>query len=111
VNNIELFIHPSFAKVDYENKVVLLSYGLFHSGTHIGTYEKSGERFLNWLVNNPKYNDYKIAIDQSSEPLCNAGFQSQGNKYFWNYKRASKIFKTKPQGHKKEDDETILTNN
>jgi hypothetical protein len=95
VNNIELFIHPSLAKVDHENKVVLLTFGLFHSGTHISTYEKFGERFLNWLVNNPKYNDYKIAIDQSSEPLCNAGFQSQGNKYFWNYKRTSQIFKTK----------------
>jgi hypothetical protein len=95
VNNTELFVGEKFAKVDDENKVVLLSYGLFHSGTNISTYEKFGESCLNWLVDNSKYDDYKIVINQSSEPLCNAGVQSQGNRYFWNYKQGSEIFKKK----------------
>ena len=95
MNNIEIFINQNLAKVDDENKVLSISFGLFQSGTHISTYEKFGENFLNWFVNNPKYDDYKIVINQSSEPMCNAGIQSQGNNYFWNYKRASQIFKKK----------------
>ena len=95
MDNIELFVDKNLAKIDHENKVLLLTYGLFHSGTHISTYEKFGEKFLNWLVNNPKYDDYKIVINQSSEPLCNASAQSKCNRYFENYKLSSKIFKRK----------------
>jgi hypothetical protein len=92
---LEFYINENFAKVNHNNKVILLSYGLFHSGTRVNTYEKYGEKFVQWLVQNPKYTDYKIVINQSSEPLSNAGIQSMGNRYFENYKLASKIFKTK----------------
>ena len=95
MNDIELFIDKNFAKVDHENKVVLLIYQLIQSGISISTYEKFGEKFLNWLINNPKYDDYKIVINQSSEPLCNASAQSKCNRYFENYKLSSKIFKRK----------------
>lgn len=89
----ELYIEQNVAKVNDEEKVIVLNYGLFHSGTHISTYEKYGELFLKWLVNNEKYTDYKIIIEQRSEPLCNAGFQSDGNRYYWNYQSAVNLLK------------------
>ena len=89
------YINENTAKVNHNDKTIVLNYGLFHSGTRVNTYEKYGEKFVKWLVENPKYTDYKIVINQSSEPLCNAGMQSIGNRYFENYKLASKIFKTK----------------
>lgn len=88
-----LYIDDFTAKVNHTHKLIVLYYGLFHSGTHINTYEKYGEQFLYWLARSSEYDDYKIVIDQSSEPLSNAGMQSHGNKYYWNYKSAGKILK------------------
>jgi len=88
-----LYIDENIARVSHSDKLIVLHYGLFHSGTNISNYEKYGEQFLYWLVRNEKYDDYKIVIDQSSEPLCNAGMQSHGNRYYWNYKSAAKILR------------------
>ena len=46
MNSTELFIDKNFAKVDHENKVVLLTYQLIQSGISISTYEKFGEKFF-----------------------------------------------------------------
>jgi 23S rRNA G2069 N7-methylase RlmK/C1962 C5-methylase RlmI len=95
IDSLKYYISENLAKVSHQQKVIMLSYGLFQSGTRVSTYEKYGGRFIKWLVNNSMYDDYRIVINQSSEPICNAGIQSLGNHYFENYKDASKIFKTK----------------
>jgi methylase of polypeptide subunit release factors len=42
---------------------------------------------MEWLSKCEIYKDYKIILNQSSEPITNAGFQSNQNKYLENYKR------------------------
>lgn len=92
---LETYIDKNLAKVNHISKTIILGYGLFQSGAGVNTYEKYGENFIKWLAENSKYDDYKIVINQSSEPLCNAATQSIANRYFWNYRKVAKIFKSK----------------
>ena len=88
-----LRIDKSSAKVNHSKKSIVLYYGMFSSGTGVSTFERWGRDFIQWLVNQSEYNDYHIYISQTSEPISSAGIQSEGNRYFENYKTISGILK------------------
>lgn len=81
------------AKVNHADKVIVISYGVFMQGVSVDSFNRFGREFIIWLANQKKYKEYKIIINQSSEPLSNAGFPSIANKYIQSYKWASEILK------------------
>lgn len=85
INNM-LYIDTSLAKVNHQTKTILLNYSLFSSGTGVSTFEKYGRGLVKWISGNEEFEGYHIYISQTSEPLSSAGFQSEINRYFENYK-------------------------
>ena len=51
IDTLKYYIDENLAKVNHQQKVIMLNYGLFQSGTRVQTYEKYGGRFIKWLVN------------------------------------------------------------
>jgi hypothetical protein len=83
----------NWVKVDNVNKFIYFNYFIFSSG--LAFFEKYAFEFVVELVNSEKYTDYKIIIDQSSEPITNAGIQSLKNNYLNNYKLIAPCLKNK----------------
>ena len=83
----------NWVKVDNINKFIYFNYFIFSSGNMF--FEKYAFDFVIELVNSKKYTDYKIIIDQSSEPISNAGKQSSTNGYLNNYKLIAPHLKNK----------------
>ena len=88
-------INKNAVSVNHTYKYIVINYYLFSSGTGVNTFEKYGFEFIYWLSNSEIYKDYKIVINQSSEPISNAGFQSHQNKYLENYKKISHLLSNK----------------
>lgn len=82
-----MYINKDMVGVNHTYKYIVINYSLFSSGTGVNTFEKWGFEFMEWLSKCEIYKDYKIILNQSSEPITNAGFQSNQNKYLENYKR------------------------
>ena len=81
------------AKVNHADRVIVISYGVFMQGEGVNTFDKWGTSFIIWLSKQEKYKNYKIVINQSSEPLSNAGQPSLANKYLDSYREVSKILR------------------
>jgi hypothetical protein len=81
------------AKVNHADKVIVISYGVFMQGQSVNTFDRWGAEFISWLSKQKHYKEYKIVINQSSEPLSNAGMPSIANKYIQSYKWVSETLK------------------
>jgi len=81
------------AKVNHADGVIVISYGVFMQGESVNTFDRWGTSFIIWLSKQEKYKNYKIVINQSSEPLSNAGQPSLANKYLDSYREVSKILR------------------
>lgn len=81
-----MYIGKDIVGVNHKHKYIVINYYLLSSGTGVNFFGKYGFEFIYWLANSETYKDYKIIFNQSSEPITNAGFQSNENKYFENYK-------------------------
>lgn len=79
--------------VNHKTQVIVLSYGIFMQGAGVDTFNRRGRDFIIWLGKQKKYERYRIVINQSSEPLSNAGWPSVANSYYESYKWASIILK------------------
>jgi len=84
-------INKNAARVNHTDKVIVISYGVLMQGVGVDTFNRWGEEFIRWLAKQNRYRDYKIVINQSSEPLSNAGFPSLANRYWDSYKVVSQI--------------------
>ena len=82
-----MYINKDIVGVNHIYKYIVINYFLFSSGTGVNSFQKYGFEFIEWLSKCEVYKDYKIVLNQSSEPITNAGFQSNENKYLENYKR------------------------
>ncbi len=80
-------------KVNHKNRVVVISYALFMQGSGVKRFEKWGESFINWLVTCGRFKRYKIVINQSSEPISNAGKPSAENNYLQSYRKINPYLK------------------
>jgi hypothetical protein len=75
----------------YDSEFIVLNYLLF--GTKCSEYGSMD--FLLWLLQNENFKNHKIVINQSSEPLSNAGKQSNQNLYYNTYYRISELLKNR----------------
>lgn len=86
-------MHPTHHIVKFKGDYVVLNYGLFTAGVKIQGWDTWGKNFLEWFIQKPKYKGYRIVIAQYSEPLSDAGQQSESNKYLLCYEGVAKILK------------------
>lgn len=75
----------------YDSEFIILNYLLFG-----GKCKEYGSiNFLLWLLQNQDFKNHKIVINQSSEPISNAGKQSNQNLYYNTYYIISEILKNR----------------
>lgn len=79
-------LDTNVVKVNHKDKVIVIGYPLFMQGSGVKRFQKWGEDFINWLSTNKKFIGYKVVINQSSEPISNAGKPSYENKYIDSYR-------------------------
>lgn len=75
----------------YNSEFIVLNYLLF--GAKCSEY--GSINFLMWLLQNENFKNHKIVINQSSEPISNAGTQSNENLYYKTYYRLSQLLKNR----------------
>jgi hypothetical protein len=69
------------AKINHNDKYIVISYCMLMHGKGVDVWNRNGKKFIEWFLEQSQWADYKIVLNQASEPISNAGFPSIANNY------------------------------